>query len=164
MLQVERILHHLLDTVKRTFRRVAVSFASVFVAAIAVVEGTGFALTGHFGEGLVHLVAVVIGFSLALNVALAIAIEEGLRGFLALIKDVAVATEKAVEGGVKLAEHELGDLAHSAGHLAQNAEHSVATVLKRAEQLPGQATGAIEGAVQGIERRFGGGGQEPPSS
>lgn len=164
MLQVEKVLHHLLETVGKMFRRVAVSFGIVFLASIAIVEGLGFALTGKFGESLVHVVAIVIGFSLAINVALAIAIEEGLRGLLNLIKELATDAEKvaAAAGGfalregsqfASLAEREAGQLAQGAGHLVQSVEHGAATAVRGAEHLPGQIIGGIEGGVQGVERR-----------
>lgn len=173
MLQVETILHHLLSTVGTMFRRVAIGFSGVFLSVIIIVEGIAAALTKEFPPtGLTHLVAVVIGFSLALNVALAIAIEEGLRGFIALIQDVVKVTEAAAkrvgeevlkDGGsfVRAAEHEFSTLAQGAGRLAQNVEHGAATALRNAEHIPGQIINGVEGGVQGIERRITGtGGSE----
>jgi|GEM_PF-2686073 len=166
MLQVEIVLKHLLTTVGRMFRRVAISFAAVFVVVFAVGEGIGAALTKEFpGTGLTHAVAIIIGFSLALNVALAIAIEEGLRGFIALVQDVAKATEKVVEnvahevvkdGGqlFQAAEHEISTLTHDAGHLVQNIEHGAVVAARDVIRVPGQIIGGVEGGVQGIERRF----------
>ncbi len=161
MLQVENILHHLLTTLSRTFRRVAVGFGAVFVGAVVVVEGVAIALTGGKfpPTGFTHVVAVIIGFSLALNVALVIAIEEGLRGFIELMRDVARVTEEAAKKVVGEVEKEGGQLLHAAEHEAQNLAHGAATAVRDAARVPGQIIGGIEGGVQGIERRVTG--QEP---
>ncbi len=184
MLQVEKVLHHLLEMVGKMFRRVTIAFLSVFAAAVIIVEGVNFGLTLHFGSGLVHVVAVVIGFSLALNVALAVMIEEGLRGFLALIRELAkdaeqlagrVAKEVVKDGGqvVQFAEHELQAAATGTGRLVQaverggasalqGLEHGAATAVRNAEQLPGRLIGGTEHAVQGLERRITGQADSPP--
>jgi hypothetical protein len=165
MLQVEAILHRLLSTVGRMFRRVAIGFGGVFVAGAAITEGVSAAITRDFPTALTHVVAVVVGFSLALNVALAIAIEEGLRGFIHLMQDVIKATEKAAEkvvgevvkeGGalVRGAENEIGQIAHGAGHLVQNVEHGAVTAVKDVVHIPGQIISGIEGGVQSVERRI----------
>jgi hypothetical protein len=169
LLQIEAILHHLLATVGTMFRRIALGFSGVFVVTVGLVEGAAMGLTGQVPPtGLTHVVAVVIGFSLGLNVALAIAIEEGLRGFIHLIKDVSKATEEGAkklgqeilkDGGalVRAVEHEAGALAQGAGHLAQNVEHGAVTAARDATHLPGQLIGGAEGMVQQIERRLTGG-------
>ncbi len=154
MLQVETVLKHLLTTVGRMFRRVAISFVSVFIIVAAAVEAAGSLLTKQVpAGGLTHVVAVVVGFSLALNVGLAVAIEEGLRGFIHLIQEVAKVTEEAAVKVAHAAEHELGAVAHSAGHVVQDIERGAVTAARDVAHLPGQIVGGIEGGVQGIERR-----------
>lgn len=166
MLQVETVLKHLLETVGRMFRRVAISFAAVFVAGIVIVEGVSSALSREFpATGLTHVVAVVVGFSLALNVALAIAIEEGLRGFITLIREVATAAEReavkvvqevAKDGGAVLrtVERDVEQFAQGAGHVVQGIERGAVTAARDVARVPGEVIGGVEGGVQGIERRF----------
>lgn len=172
MQQVEKVLHHLLEMVGKMFRRVAISFGAVFVATAAIVEGAGFFLNNYkFDNSLVHVVAVIVGFSFALNVALAVMIEEGLRGFLALIRELTKDAEKLVErvGGAALkegqqivhfAEHEAGQLASGAGRLVQSVEKGASTALRGAEQLPGH----LASGVQGLERRITGQNDAPPTN
>jgi hypothetical protein len=161
MLQVEQVLHHLLTTVSKMFRRVAIAFGSVFIIAIAVTEGLAAVLTKQFPpSGLTHVVAVIIGFSLGLNVALAVGIEEGLRGFIALIRDVAKVTEEAAvkvarevekEGGQLLhaAEHEASNLAHGVGGAVQGIERGAVTAVRDVAEVPGRVIGGIERRITG---------------
>jgi hypothetical protein len=172
MLQVETVLKHLLETVGRMFRRVAVGFTAVFIAGIVIVEGVSSALSKQFpATGLTHVVAVVVGFSLALNVALAIAIEEGLRGFITLIREVATAAEREAvkvvhevekDGGAifRAVEHEAGQFAQGAGHVVQGIERGAVTAARDVAHVPGEIIGGVEGGVQGIERRITGQGTD----
>src|SRR5579875_1759438 len=160
MLQVETIFRHLLTTVGRLFRRVATAFGITFVIAAGATEGVAGVLTKHFPpDSLTHVTAAVVGFGWALVVALAVAIEEGLRGFVLLIEEVAKATEQAAvklgkevvkEGEQVLhgVEHEASALAHGAGHVVQSVERGAVTAVKDVAHVPGQIVG-------GIEQRFG---------
>lgn len=166
MLQVEIIFRHLLGTVGRMFRRVAISFGIVFLATSAISEGVAAVLTKQFPPtGLTHVAALVIGFSWGLIVALAVGIEEGLRGFIHLIEDVVKATEKAAvkigeeigkEGGQLLhaAEHEAQSLAQGAGRVVQGVERSASTAVRDVAGIPGRILGGVEGAGHAIEQHL----------
>lgn len=176
MQQVQTILHSLLSTVGSMFRRIAIGFGSVFLVSLVAVEGIATALTSKFPPtGLTHVVAVVIGFSLALNVAFAVAIEEGLRGLVKIIEDLikgaeraAIAIEKEVtkEGGevLGLVRTEATRALHGSEHLLQNAEHGAATLARDAIHLPGEAVSAVEGGFQAIERKVTGQDHPPAQS
>jgi hypothetical protein len=162
MLQVETIFRHLLTTVGKLFRRVATAFGITFLLSAGATEAVAGVLTKHFPpDSLTHVTAAVVGFGWGLVVGLAVAIEEGLRGFVLLIEEVAKATEQAAvklgkevakEGGVLIqgVEHEAQALAHGAGHVVQSVERGASTAVKDVVHVPGQVIG-------GIEQRFGGG-------
>jgi hypothetical protein len=164
MLQIETIFKHLLTTVGKLFRRVATSFLITFVIAAAATEAVAALLTKQFPPApLTHVTAAVIGFGWGLVVGLAVAIEEGLRGFILLIEEVGKATEQAAvklgkeighEGGqlIHAAEHEAQTLASGAGHVVQSVERGAVTAVKDVAHAPGEIIG-------GIEQRFGGGNQ-----
>jgi hypothetical protein len=170
MLQIETIFRHLLSSVGKMFRRIAVSFLTTFAGAFVIVEGASVAINnGHFPpESLTHVVAVTIGFLGGLVVALAVAIEEGLRSFITLIEEVAKTTERAAlnlgreigkEGGqlIRAAEHEAGALASGAGHIVQSVERGASTAVRDVAHLPGQIIQGAENAGRSIEERFTGG-------
>jgi general stress protein YciG len=165
MLQVEAIFKHLLTVVGKMFRRVATSFAITFVAAAAITEAVASVLTKQFPpDSLTHVTAVIIGFGWGLVVALAVAIEEGLRGFIGLIEEVAKATEQAAvklgqeigkEGGqlVRGVEHEAQQLASGAGRVVQSVERGTVTAVKDVAGVPGRVIGGIEGGVERLTGR-----------
>ena len=156
MLQVEAIFKHLLTVVGKLFRRVAAAFGITFLIAAGATEGVAGALTHSFPpSSLTHVTAVVIGFGWGLVVGLAVAIEEGLRGFIGLIEEVAKATEQAAvklgkeigkEGGQLLhgVEHEAQQLAQGTGRVVQAVERGAATAVKDAVGIPGRVIGGIE--------------------
>ncbi len=162
MLQVETIFKHLLTTVGKLFRRVAMSFLVTFLIAAGATEVVASVLTKQFPPAsLTHVTAVVIGFGWGLVVGLAVAIEEGLRGFIVLIEEVGKATEQAAvklgkeigkEGGqlIHAAEHEAQTLASGAGRVVQSVERGAVTAVKDVAHVPGEIIG-------GVEQRFGGG-------
>ncbi len=164
-MQVEAIFKHLLTVVGKMFRRVATSFGITFLAAAAITEAIAVPLTKQIPPSSVtHITAVVIGFGWGLVVALAVAIEEGLRGFIGLIEEVAKATEKAAvnlgkeigkEGGVLLhgAEHEAQNLAQGAGRLVQSVERGASTAVKDVVSLPGRVVGGVEHTAERLTGR-----------
>jgi hypothetical protein len=159
MLQVEAILHHLLSTVGRMFRRIAIGFGSALVLTVGAVEGIALALTKDLQpSALTHVVALILGFSIAFNVALAIAIVEGIHSFIILISDVGKATEEAAKKVGTVIASEGAVLAHEAEHIVQNVEHGAVTAARDIAHIPGQIIGGVEGGVQGIERRIAGSG------
>ncbi len=166
MKELSKILKHLLSTLSHMFRRVATAFAGVFVASFLIVEGSAAFLTKQFPPAtLTHVVAILFGFSFGLVVSLLIAIEEGIRGLITIVEEVAVEAEhvastvlKDVEKGastlVKGIEHGGETVGHETGHILQSIGGGAGNLLKEAEKLPERALGAVEGTVSGIERKF----------
>lgn len=165
MLQVEIVMRHLLTIVGKMFRRVATAFGIVFVVVAGAVEGLAYVFTQAVPTGLTHVVAIALGFSMGLTVSLAVAIEEGLRGFIKLIEEVVKATEVAAkkigeeiihEGGqlVQGVEHEAQSLVHGAGHLTQGIERGAATAVRDVVQAPGHIIQGAEHLAQGVEQRI----------
>jgi hypothetical protein len=138
--QIEVIFRHLLTLVGRMFRRAAAAFALTFVVAVAITEAVASVLTNHFPpDPLTHVTAAIIGFSWGIVVSLAIAIEEGLRGFVVLIEDLAKTTERAAD--------RIGrEIAKEGGHLLQGVEHGVSTAVRDVTSgvIPGAMIGAVE--------------------
>ncbi len=129
-------------------------------------EGTAAFLTKQFPPAtLTHVVAILLGFSFGMNVSLIIAIEEGIRGLITVVEEVAVEAEhvastvlKDVEKGastlVKGIEYGGEAVGHETGHIFQSIGSGAGNLLKDAEKLPERALGAVEGTVTGIERKF----------
>jgi hypothetical protein len=154
MMQIEVIFKHLLTIVGKLFRRVAASFAVTFLIAAGATEVVAGVLTKTFPpSALTHVTAAVIGFGWGLVVGLAVAIEEGLRGFVLLIEEVAKATEKAVVSVGKEIGKEGGQLLHSAGNVVQSVERGAATAVRDVAHIPGEIAGGVEHAAQRLTGR-----------
>lgn len=151
MMQIEVIFKHLLTIVGKLFRRVAASFGVTFLIAAGATEAVAGSLTHQFPPSpLTHVTAAVIGFGWGLVVGLAVAIEEGLRGFILLIEEVGKATEKAVVSVGKEIGKEGEHLLHSAGNVVQSVERGAATAVRDVAHLPGEIIGGVEHTVQRV--------------